>query len=380
LLDEQEGDPAEDTASQADTDESAGTPAAPAKADGDSGSGKAVDAPAVEGKPGAPGVGDDPLAGTEPFTYTVNGETKTLDGVFRVPGEGLLVPEDKVQIVEQLAERADTLDRVSREYQSRNAEYERLSEWRTQGADGKEQVYQGRDGLVAMRVELGTRAASMDVLTSILKPNAQGQYVNLAKLVTTQQNARGELEIIPDPDVLERLLLQSDLAERDARDAIFREVGQLSQPSTSTSSAPDYSAQAAQVIEAAAQSGKFDSKALTDRDKGFLAAQLPRYVRTVTEDDRRMNPSLRVGSAIVDASFTQVVKDRAEMRTEASKSAIAAEKAGKHNAGMQKGRQPAPTQRQTTPPAPTVDAGKSRKPDWDGPLTEYLAENDIPRH
>lgn len=372
-LDEPIGESLPDPASQAGTDASADTTtAAPGKATGDDGSGKAVEG-AQEQVPAATGApaSDDPYAGTEPFTYTgPNGETKTLDGVFRVPGEGLLVPEDKVSVLQELAERADVLDRVARDHESQTADYERLAEWRTTGADGKEQIFSGRDGLVEMRVGFQKLAAVVQTLDALFDDPQKFQ-----ELVGV--NDKGE--IVPDARAIQHLQTDIRLAQANAEQSARKEIGTLERQATS-SPAPDFMAEAPRIIDWAAKSSGVDAKALTKEDRQYLSEQMDRYVRTVTEADRKANSALKLGGPIIDAKFTALVKHTASLRLESSKQAIAAEKAGKFNAGQAKGRQPvAQPTKSPAPVIPVAEQGRPKKADWDSPLQTALEEMNISR-
>lgn len=318
--------------------------------------------------PAAADPATDPFAGTEPFTF---GDGKTLDGVFRVPGEGLLVPEDKVHVVTALAERADSLDRAWQESAQRNDVYERLSAWHTTDAQGNETVVNGLEGLMTMRVQMGTLAAAYDTLASVFTDPAQ-----FAALVTV--NPEGQ--IVPNKAELANLLTRSDLAESRATQAIREHLSKIATVAPpAQDAAPDYAKVAPQLITQAAKTAGVDAKTLTDKDTAFLAQQFPRYIRTVTEQDRRGNPALKVGGPIVDETFTQLVKDRVEMRLEQKKSSEAAEKAGKFNAGQDKGRQPVAAPKPPTPPAkPGEQAKVSRSDAWASPLNQALEEMSIP--
>lgn len=351
--------------------------AAPAAADpktGDAGSEPVAGSsktPAAPDPSAAPPAAADPLAGTEPFTYTVNGEKKTLDGVYRVPGEGLLVPEDKVSLVTGLAERADVLDRVTREVTAKHADLERLTSWTFDGPDGKTTTLTGAQALETMRVDYARQAAALDVMDAILSDPAK-----FAQLVGVVQEG-DKTKLVVDPTALEYLqkdvMLAANAAERQARSE-FQKLGTPPAPSPQSA---DHSRSAPAIITAVAQA---DEKILTSKDREFLAQQIGRYVRTVTEDDRRFNPKLTVGAPIVDASFSRVITDRVEMRKEAATAARTAETAGKHNAGMDKGRQPAAKPPAPKAPAPPAQppAGR-RKADWDTPLDSALTEMGITR-
>ena len=367
-------DPGDNGASQvADGASAANAGALPAPGDDGSdttGRSSTPNAPLATQDPSAAQAAADPLAGTEPFTYTVNGEQKTLAGVYRVPGEGLLVPEDQVSSLQQVAERADVLDRVTRELTAQNTTYERLSAWNVTDPDGTQRTLSGQQGLEAMRVELAQQAAAISAIDVLLSDPQ-----NIVNLLVSD----GQGGVTIDPRSLKMLALEVRSAAVDAERqerSKFATLGQsTSGPASSGSSGQDYTAQAPAVIKQAAGAA-YDT--LSADDRSLLADQLSRYVRPVTEEDRRWNPALKIGAPIVDASFTKVVQHLAAQRQASSKVAEAAERAGKFNGGQDRGRQPAKPTPKPAAPIPPAD-GRKPKADWDSPLTEALAEMGVSR-
>lgn len=362
-----EGDPGAD-ASQSSGDASAASAAAPAPTgdDGSSPTGTTAGAaPKAPDPSAASPAAADPLAGTEPFTY--GADKKVLEGVYRVPGEGLLVPEDKASAIASLAERADVLDRVSREYSAQNATYERLSTWETTDASGKTVTLTGQQGLEAQRVEHARMSAAVEIVDGILADPSK-----LLSLLARDDQGR----ISIDPQAVETLQMRVQLAANTAEQTARSHFSKLSTGPAQPAGPQSYAASAPNLIKQAA--GAHDT-ALTADDRQFLTQQIDRYVRTVTEEDRRWNPNLKLGAPIVDESYGKLVERTAQQRAAATAQAKAAETAGKHNAGMDKGRQPpkAPIRPATPPPVKTDD----RKPraDWETPLTGALAEMGIPR-
>lgn len=350
--------------------------------------------PADPSAPAGAAPADDPYAGTQPFNYDVAGEAKAFEGIYRVPGEGLLVPEDKVGAVQQVFAERDLFDRATREFQARTNELERLAAWTTRDDAGREQTLTGHDGLVAMRVDQAKLAASFQTLSAIFQPDAQtGQYSRLLNLLTTDPRTGG---ITLDTQALEHLLTTSDLAETRAEQAVRSQIQRFVQQASQAAQTPlgasapaggapassfDYAKDVQPIVKDALKSTSFDPAQFTEKDQKFLAAQLPRFLRPVTEDDRRYNPTLRVGAPIVDLAFAEVVKDRAELRAEQRTTRTSAEQAGKFNAGQERGRQP---QRQSTPkpaaPAPSTSSQPAKqKADWDTPFQEFMSEALAPR-
>lgn len=315
--------------------------------------------PDKAGEPAKPD--DDPLKSATPFTYVVNGETRTYDGIKVLGTDGAIIDADKLEDLQRRLGERDYLYETNKTLYESQKSLERLSEWKVKGQDGQERTLQGREGLEAMRVENAQKEASLNALASIFQRDQQGNYPNFAKLVTVVEGPNGQLLISPDQEFLNNLIRTSDQAEKIAAYEVRETLSKLAAPVTSTSSAPDYTAQAPQMIEAAAKAAGVDLKVLTDRDKGFLASQFPRYIRPATIADERANPTdprYKVGSSIVDASFTQLVKEKATDRTEVSKSVLVTQTATRENAA----RLAAAARGTRTQPAPTTTQRKRTEP------------------
>ncbi len=360
-------------ASQSAGDASAGTPAALSAPAGDDGSvqtgSPAAAAPTTLDPSAAPAAAD-PLAGTEPFTYPVNGERKTLQGVYRVPGEGLMVPEEHVASIEALAERADVLDRVSREVTAQNATYERYSSWQTTDAEGKPTTLTGPQGFEAQRVAFARMEAAVTFADTLLSDPAK-----ILSLIGKDEQGK----FVLDPEAIEnfqvRVQLAANTAEAQAR-AQFAKLGTAGSPQQPGASPPaSYAASAPKVIEQAAGQGY---ASLSTEDRALLTKQIDRYIRPVTEEDRRWNPALKLGAPIVDAEYSTLVQHMVTQRQATKQIAKTSEAAGKHNAGMDKGRQPVKQPAKPAVPPPPAPPNDRKKPDWDTPFAEAMSEMGIP--
>lgn len=321
---------------------------------------------AAEGKPDAPPAVD-PLAGTEPFTY---GQGKTLPGVFRVPGEGLLVPEEHVASVQQFAERAELAEHMSRELATQYETFDRLSTWTVQDAQGKDQTLTGLQGLEALRIEASQTKAALGTLSALFQPNANGDYPNLEAFLAREELPDGKggvrVRIVPHPDSLRNLLVQSELAEVRAEQSERQKVGTLRTPAPAAPVPINYATEASRLIGDVAKAAKLDASVLSPKQTELLAKQLKFHV--IEQDGKkRVSPEWQ---ELVQSSIAQAV--------ESKKQAVAAETAGKHNAGMDKGRQP-PKPVAKPAAAPTTKTDERKKADWHTPLESALSEMGIAR-
>lgn len=316
----------------------------------------AVTPAAAAASPATADAPSDPMAGTQPFMY---GAGKKIDGVFVIPATaddpgGVIIPTANMHILQSLAEERDALDASSKEFQDAAQQYERLSEWSRVDADGKEQTISGTDGLIEMRLDMTRQAVALNLLTDVLNDPQR----MLALLV---QDKDGKISI--DHSAVRALSLEIKDAARtraDADGAVLRGMvaprTAPSAPAAAAGAPGTVSAEAAaSVIDSSARSVGLDAKGLNEKDRQFLTQQLPRYVRTVTESDRRTQPHLKVGQPIVDASFTSVVQRQLEHRAELAKTATVATAAATENApklaaaGLGK---PAPKAAPVAPAAP----------------------------
>lgn len=309
--------------------------------------------------PAVPDVGTpepDPLAGATPLTYNVNGEARTFDGVQVLPGGGAIVMPDAVaQITQRLSER-DNLHARDRARYEEVQTYDRLSQWTSTAPDGTEQTLTGLQGLEAMRVHTARKEAEIEVIGSYFADPDK-----LAELFLGRDENTGKWQL--DPKALRSMAMEARLAADDRERHVRTAIGTLRTPPKSESAPQrtDWSQHAPSVIANAA--GQNVTK-LTDADRKELSTLLPRFVRTVTEQDRAGNPSLVLGAPIIDGQFRQVVASRVALREELLRTSATTVQAATVNAARQAaaaaGQRPAPvTQlppaRAAAAPSPTVD-------------------------
>lgn len=288
-----------------------------------------------------------------------------VEGVYRVPGEGLLVPEASVGAVEQVFQRAARLESEMGALQTRHAETERLSSWKVPGppdAKGNPTFtdVSGRDGVIAMRAAAEESGASYQALIDALDvPDLRGLLF---------QHPDGRVTF--DESAMESMAIRVALARERASSRTTAAVGELSKPPAPKPvewTAETVKPFAPKIIDQALAAGQMDKTLLTPADRATLAAQLYRYVAQ--------------GTNAVDTAFADLVRHTASARADAKKLAAASDSANRHNAGMERGRQPAkPAGKPAAPPPKTTPAPPVKsKADWDGPLAQAMQEMDIAR-
>lgn len=305
----------------------------------------------------------DPLAGTEPFTYTVNGETRTMAHAYRVPGEGILIEEAAVPQFQLMASRAESLESTNRTLYEQAQQYERLSQWTTTDAAGQTTTLTGREALEAARVDHAQKAAALQTLAQVF----QGDPLSYLSA-----DASGNLTW--NRDALSHLMTRSELEETKAE----RVVRQHFASTASQPVAPpqiDVAASAPVIVQHYATELK--ATALTAEDRTALAGLLPRFVHPATQADVQGNPALTLGQPVVDPQFAGLVQQYQTLRAQATTVAKTAGDASKFNAGQHAGLKkpaaPAPKPAASATPG-TPAPKKSNTQLWEEPLSAAMAE------
>jgi hypothetical protein len=304
---------------------------------------------------------DDPFKDTTPATYVALGRSVPVEDI-RVFKEGgaVIRPEALPNILSKLAER-ENLHEQNRAQYDQLKDFERLSEWKTQGEDGKEQTLTGRDALIASRSDFDSLKASFDTFIPILQPAADGSYPLLEALVQVDDKGR----IVANPAIVSQLLERANNAEFRAKVNVRERVAQISRPTQTSGRSAETAtqldpvalrAEAPRVIQLVGQQEGVDTKLLTADDQKFLGDQFPRFVRAVTEEERR-DPNLRNQTHITDAAFAQLVARQVALRKEMATSVQVTEKATREGqarmAAAARGVKPAKPQTPTAPEKPT---------------------------
>lgn len=268
-------------------------------------------------------VDADPLASAMPLTYTVHGDVRTYDGIKVLGEDGAVIAATALQDLQRRLGERDHLYETSKAQHETVQQYERLSSWATTDAAGKETTLTGREGLVEMRVQLASLAVENAALASV--------FADPQKLLGFLTNdADGKL--ILNTEALRTLALEARHNQREAVDAVRAHLQTLAAPAaTSAAPALDVAALAPSVIAAAAGA---QAAHLTPEDTAFLAGQLARYLRTVTEADRKADLTLTLGGPIVDASFKALVQRTATANAAAKHTAVATTDAATRNAAV----------------------------------------------
>lgn len=265
--------------------------------------------------------------------YVVDGVERTLPGVYRVPGDGLLVEESAVPRFQQIASRAEGYERHNRELLRERDDLLRLTEWPSKGSDGTSVTLKGREAIEGMRVTLARQGASLEAMAGLFQLDPVDVLVQ-----DEQGNVHWNMAAVQNTVVRE-----ARLAEREKMLDARASFAKMAQPAPAQPQAPaappiDFAKDGPPFIKAQASALQLPANALTPQDEAYLVGLLPRYMRPATEADRQTDYQISVGQPVVDASFAAIVKDRAELRAAAVRAATKGEEAGRFNAGMDAGK------------------------------------------
>lgn len=296
---------------------------------------------------------EDPLKDAKPYTYSFDGQEKAIEGIQVLSGGGAIVPAEALAILTERLTDGERFHSQTRQQYEQIQNYEKLSAFHTKDTEGKDVVMNGAEGLLAARIQLVTLGAAYETLANAIKDPAV-----LVSLLAQDEAGK----VILNQREFQNLVTRSDLAETQADKKARGYFGDVIKPQAAKAEAAqvDHAREAPAMIDRIAGA---ESKLLSDADKKFLSEQFPRYLRTVTEDDRRQNTALKVGSPIVDASFVAVVKDRVATRSELVKTAKATQSAADEN--TKRLAAAAIGTRTTTKPAAVATVTKDRATDAD---------------
>lgn len=286
--------------------------------------------PATPGTPSTPSdpadatdPPDDDLPASQPFTYTVDGQSRTWADIDVIPGHGAIIPEAAIgQLQQRLAERDNLYERQQQQYQQVQ-DLERVTAWQRQGANGQPETVTGRQAEEAKRVDLARALVRADTLEQILSDPVQ-----LASLLTLHNN-----QVTHDPLAIENLRNRVALVQMQAEQAARQHFNTTLPAQNTQVSAQnqqiDWQQVGPLVVDQEAQ--VVGVTGLTPDDKTFLATLAPRFVREATLQDAQANPTVQVGQRVIDGAFRELIKQQSQRSANAVTTSDAASKATAEN-------------------------------------------------
>lgn len=284
------------------------------------------------------------LEDAAPATYTVDGETRTVDGMLVREGEGAILDADAVPaILRRLSER-DQYEAALRSQQQQDEPLHRIAQWTVQDATGKTTTYHGAEAVQVMHTANAQSQAVVNVFGELFKdPN------RLAEFLSATENPDGSIAWAFRPEAQRALALAIRNASLEAQNSVRERLGSLTVPAAQTGPleiSPEQGVQiATEVLKAQGVTG------LSAGDLQALGAQVGRYTSRATAEDVARNPSLRVGEPVVDRSFLAIAQRMAAGAASRAKDVKdAARISAANDAKLRQARTAAPA----SPPAPAA--------------------------
>lgn len=276
-----------------------------------------------------PGTTDDAddydalVAQATPLSYRANGKDYTFEDLKVIPGKGAIIADDALPKLQQrLSEREALYENSQQQYQ-KYQDLERLTSWKTVGADGKEQVLTGAPALEAQRV--------LQARTEAINTTIAEVFDNL-ELFRSMLTVDANNQVIPDKHALNYLMTRAEnaaiKAERSVQQSFQAQASAA--PSPQMSHSPDVQAIAPTVVENTAK--QLGLSTLTPEDKTYCASMLPRFIRPATMQDVALSPDLKVGQPVVDAEFGVLLQREAAKHASNAKTVQQASKVSTENA------------------------------------------------
>lgn len=321
----------------------------------------AADAPPVDGA--APITEPDPLESATPLAYSVNGETRTYDGI-RVLGEhGAVIQKDALPgVIQRLSERDHYFEKDQQNHLRYRA-LEQASAWTIPSENGQpERTLTGPEAAVEMRVHMGALLAENRALVGALTDPA----VLRSMLAMDDKN-----QVVVSPQALQNLVTSIENAELKSAQAIRAHYATVIQQAQTPEPPPtDFTAEAPRLIGEVAKAYNLDASVLTDRDKALIAEQLP----------------VHAANGQVSVAWQNMVRtlieDRAERKASERKLADTSADANKRNAAAlaaaARGGVPkpgAPAKKPVAPPTPQSSRVSDAEQAW--ALRERLASGKL---
>ena len=221
---------------------------------------------------------EDLLASATPLDYTVNGETRTFDGISVIPGQGAIIPESALPALRDRLQQAESARADARQLYQKTQEYEALE---YTGANN-----QPVRGLDAIRTAMAEAAAYREIARTALEHIRDPQKI---------------VALATDPTALSLLTERLDVIGERAMMTAQKAWGERQSAATQQQeTAPD---RLTGLLSQHLDSLKQYAPDLTDADwqeaKAVFGPFASQIVRRATPDEARA-AGVKVGSLIVD--------------------------------------------------------------------------------
>ena len=313
----------------------------------------------------APAV--DPLADTAPLDYVFDGQAKAFDGILidKTNGGAFILP-DKLDAVRTRLMEGDRLTGDVKRWQDRATQYDGISY--TNGLKGEEKEHRGIQAVQQLRADVEANAAAGKFLLKTLADAFPGR-----------ENAAALLNVFKQAE-FEHKRVAFEAGQQFAKE--FN--GRISQQVNAVTQGSNEQRWFSDTITAIHKALPGLTAADVEAGRQFFAKRPQLLYRNATAQDAAKY-GLKVGERMGDPDamnewYAERAASRAEEVKQATARAPAADTAGKHNAGMEKGRQtgkkPVQARRANTSatPAATIPEKVSKKQVYTDILDEAMQE------
>lgn len=299
-----------------------------------------------------PTTDTDPLEGSSPLAYTVNGEAKSFDGITVLKdGAGIIEPDAMEKVQRVFTERDHLYAQSQQRYQESQALDKRLA-WTPPGATQPVSGVQAVEALHLSRAELLATVKAYEILLS----DPENIRSIVAANETTNALEWNRLGV-------DNFLLKLANTKNEVRGTVTEHFAKLGQAPAVTPATFDAKAFAPKAVEVTGSK-------LSPEDKQWAENLAPRFIRLASAEDQQANPALVVGQPMVEQAFLDLVKERAELRANTSKTVSSATSVAAANLAKQRAAA-AGTKTPVTPinRTPVKQPERSRDDDFDDAFT-----------
>lgn len=311
----------------------------------------------------------DPLDGSSPLAYTVNGESRTFDGITVLKDGGAIIDPDALTKVQQRISERDHLFEKEQGYQKERDQWDRLATHTFRDNSGAEHTLTGRQGLEALRVEAASDRAALETILPMFGNTAQSQQMFMKMVELVPIDANGNQVPRGDPNHVDYVPILNQAAWKDLTDRSSfavqkrqfetrQKLGQLA--AAPPAAEPDVTSFADGTIDAVMSANGVAS--LSPADRAFAQKQFALYTRPATPQERAVYGH----PYVVQPQFVELLKTLGARAAETAKVATQATEAAKSNqaklAAAAVGR---PAVRQAARITPTVAPERTRSDEFD---------------
>lgn len=248
------------------------------------------------------------LDGYQPLTYQVDGAERSFDGIHVHPEFGAVVDATAVPALIDRLSKYEHFQTANQQLYQRQQEADKLTTWQTVNEQGQPTTLTGRDGAEASRVAYARAIEERNTLATALKG------------VSEALEAAAPGQTVLDHAAIQHIIRDAKLAaseiEKDVRSRFAKEFG------APGASAQPAAFQPAQLAEGAVQLAirETNTTGLQPADIQYLAKLAPRYIHPATPQDvqwaAQNGGALRVGEPVIEREFHELVKLRAQERSQ----------------------------------------------------------------